>query len=230
MRQSCVSRLALRLAVSAMVVAPASAQVLTDERLWANLSVQARPGTGSPWRWSGEFVLRTREGIDDLDTLVFRGIIGYDLTDRSSTWLGFALVPSFPASAGTILEKRLFTQYTWSGRGLGGSVGLRSRLEQRWAEGNSGLAWRVRQQVRYSRPIAPQSRFSWVGTEEIVVHLNETARYDQGLDQHRAFGGVSQAISPGVRVEVGYLNHYSHSVSGPNRMNHVLSIGTTVAF
>ena len=230
MRLPDVFTLVLILSCSPRVVAPAAAQVITDERLWTNVNVQERSGTESPWRWAGDVVLRTREGVDDLDNLVFRGSIGYDLTDRSSAWAGFAVVPSFPASGGTIVEKRLFTQYSWSGPGLGGSVALRSRLEQRWTEGNSGLAWRVRQQVRYSRPMAPKSRFAWVGTDEIIFHLNETSRYDRGLDQNRAFGGISRTINPNVRVEIGYLNQYSHSVTGPNRMNHVLSIGTSVTF
>ena len=204
---------------------PASAQVITDERLWTNVSVQERSGTESPWRWAGEFVLRTRDGVDDLDVVVSRGIIGYDLTDRSSGWVGFAVIPSFPDLGGTVVEKRLFQQYLWSGRGLGGTVTLRTRFEQRWTEGNTGLAWRVRQQVRFSRPFAPRSRFSWVGTEEIHFHTNDTARYDRGFDQNRVFGGISRTVKQNVRFEIGYLNQYSHSVTGPNRMNHILSVG-----
>lgn len=223
---------ALIVVASAFFISPSvvSAQVITDERLWTNLSVQERSGTESPWRWAGELVLRTREGVDDLDVFVVRGIIGYDLSERSSGGVGFAVVPSFPLSGGTVVEKRLFEQYLWSGRGLGGAVTLRTRLEQRWIEGNTGLAWRVRQQLRYSRPIVPRSRFSWVGSEEIIVHANQTARYDRGLDQNRAFGGISRTISEQVRIEIGYLNQYSHSVTGPNRINHILSVGTTVVF
>ncbi len=209
---------------------PASAQVLTDERLWANLSLQERQGTESPWRWSSEFVLRTREGIEEVDVFVIRGLVGYDVTEHSSTYVGFALIPSFPASGGTLLEKRLFQQYLWSGHGLGGTLSLRTRLEQRWSESNSGLAVRVRQQIRYTRPIVPRSRLSLVGWEEIFVHTNATTRYDRGLDQNRVFGGVSRTVNEKLRFEVGYLNQFSHSVSGPNRINHILSFGTTVAF
>jgi hypothetical protein len=217
---------------SALCVRPtaASAQLISDERLWTNVSVQERSGTESPWRWAGEFVLRTRDGVDELDVLVGRGIIGYDLTDRSSGGVGFAVIPSFPVSGGTVVEKRLFQQYLWSGPGLGGSLTLRTRLEQRWTEGNTGLAWRVRQQVRFSRPFAPRSRFSWVGTEEIHLHANDTARYDRGFDQNRVFGGISRTVKENVRVEIGYLNQYSRSVTGPNRMNHILSVGTTMTF
>jgi hypothetical protein len=211
-------------------LSPAAAQVITDGRLWTNLGVQERQGTDSPWRWAGEFVLRTRDGVDELDVVVGRGMLGYDLTVRSSAWTGFAVVPSFPATGGTLIEKRLFEQYLWSGHGLGGSLAFRTRLEQRWAEGNSGLAWRVRQQMRYVRPISPGSHYSLVATEEIIAHVNDTTRYDRGFDQNRVFGGISRTVNAKVRFEAGYLNHYQHSLAGPNRLNHILSVTTAMTF
>jgi uncharacterized protein DUF2490 len=209
---------------------PAAAQVITDGRLWANLSVQERPGTASPWRWSGEFVLRTRDGVDELDVLVARGLVGYDLTARSNASLGFGIIPSFPPIGDTLLEKRLFEQYLWSGRGLGGSLAMRTRLEQRWAETNDGLAWRVRQQVRYVRPFAPGSHYALVASEELIAHLNQTRRYDRGFDQNRAFGGIARTVSAKVRIEAGYLNQFLHALAGPDRVNHILSVTTALAF
>jgi hypothetical protein len=221
---------ALILVVCSSSHSPASAQVITDGRLWTNLSIQERQGTDSPWRWAGEFVLRTRDGVDDLDVIVGRGALGYDLTDRSSAWLGFGVIPSFPIAGGTQVEKRLFEQYLWSGRGLGGSLALRTRLEQRWAETNSGLAWRVRQQVRYVRPFSSGSHYALVATEEFLAHLNDTRRYDQGFDQNRVFGGISRTVNARLRFEAGYLNQFQHSIAGPDRLNHILSITTTLAF
>jgi hypothetical protein len=209
---------------------PAAAQLITDGRVWANLSLQERQGTESPWRWSAEFSLRMRDGVDEVDTVITRGLIGYDLTERTSASVGFGVIPSFPATGGTLIEKRLFEQYLWNGRALGGLLALRTRLEQRWAEANSGLAWRVRQQVRYMRPIAPDSRYALVGYDELQVHLNATLRYDRGFDQNRAFGGISRTLNEKIRLEVGYLNQFLHSVTGPNRLNHVLSVGTVVTF
>ncbi|HYN06308.1 MAG TPA: DUF2490 domain-containing protein [Vicinamibacterales bacterium] len=229
---SCRAALAALLITGAGVVtpAPAWAQVVTDERLWTNLSLQERQGTESPWRWSSEFVLRTREGLDEVDVVVMRGLVGYDLTERSSASVGFGLIPSFPASGGTLLEKRLFEQYLWSGRSLGGLLALRTRFEQRWAEANSGLVWRLRQQARYTRPMAPRSRYSLVVWEEIFFHANKTVRYVRGFEQNRVFGGISRTMSDRVRIDIGYLNQFSRSASGPNRLNHILSAGTVVAF
>lgn len=221
---------ALVIIVCASSSSPAAAQVITDRRLWANLSVQERPGTASPWRWSGEFVLRTRDGVDELDVLVLRGLIGYDLTPRSNASMGFAIIPSFPPIGATLLEKRLFEQYLWSGRGFGGSLTLRARLEQRWAEANDGLAWRVRQQVRYVRPFAPGSHYALVASEELIAHLNQTRRYDRGFEQNRAFGGIARTVNTRLRLEAGYLNQFLHSVVGPDRVNHILSISTALTF
>ena len=155
---------------------PAAAQVITDGRLWTNLSVQERQGTISPWRWSSEFVLRTRDGVDELDVLVLRGLLGYDVTPRSSAWMGFAVVPSFPAGGGTLVEKRLFEQYLWSGHGPGGSLALRTRLEQRWAETNSGLAWRVGRagpdpQVLVTKTVLPVVSWRRAGTMARLADL-----------------------------------------------------------
>jgi hypothetical protein len=228
-RRTCIGWFVV-LFVCSRFPAPAAAQVITDGRVWANLSLQERQGTESPWRWSAEFSLRMRDGVDEVDSIVMRGLFGYDLTPRSSVSGGFGVIPSFPVTGGTLVEKRLFEQYLWSGHGLGGTLALRTRLEQRWAEANDGLAWRVREQVRYVRPITPDGRYALVGYDEIQIHLNGTLRYDRGFDQNRAFGGISRTVTQKLRIEVGYLNQFLHSVIGPDRLNHILSVGTVLAF
>jgi hypothetical protein len=37
-------------------------------------------------------------------------------------------------------------------------------------------------------------------------------------------------VSASVRVEAGYLNQFSHSRSGPDRLNHILSVGASVTY
>jgi hypothetical protein len=210
--------------------APSSAQVQTDERLWTSINVQERSGTASAWRWAIDGFMRTRDGVGTMDSMAARFLIGFDITPQSSVWGGYSAGPSFPASGGTIIEQRLAQQFLWSGRAAGWALSLRSRMEQRFIEGNSGTQVRVRQQIRFSRPIAPGSRLAIVGSEEIFFHVNETSRFDRGLDQNRAFAGLSRVLNGHVRVEAGYLNQYSHSRTGPNRMNHILSAGGSLTF
>lgn len=220
----------LLLAVLCTVPRLAAAQVLTDERLWASISVQERSGTASDWRWAADGFVRTREGVGTVDSIGARLLIGIDVSRRSSLWAGYSAGPSFPAAGGTILEQRLTQQYLWNGQVAGGALALRSRLEQRFIEGNSAPQWRVRQQLRFSRPLSSASRFAVVISDEVFFHLNETSRFDRDLDQNRVFAGLSRSIDGGVRIEAGYLNQYSHSRVGPNRMNHVLSAGAGVTF
>jgi len=52
---------------------PAAAQdTITDERVWFTLNLQERGSPDSPWRWTFETILRSRDGVDDLDTMSLR--------------------------------------------------------------------------------------------------------------------------------------------------------------
>jgi hypothetical protein len=209
--------------------APAWGQTVSDERVWVAFTAQGRMGAASPWRWTIESLIRTRDVVDAVDVFVARAIAGYDLTPRSSVWAGYANSSSFPAGSSAQTEHRFFQQYLWSGRAGTGALALRTRFEERLLEGNSGVVFRVRQQVRYSRPIAAGSRFTLVGWDEILVHANTTTRSARGLDQNRAFAGIGRAFTR-TRLEVGYLNQYIRAVTPPNRRNHFLFGGVNVAF
>jgi len=47
-----------------------------------------------------------RDGIDALDQLLVRPAAGYDLTTRSSVWIGYGYTPGFPVSDGVLSENR----------------------------------------------------------------------------------------------------------------------------
>jgi hypothetical protein len=53
----------------------------------------------------------------------------------------------------------------------------------------------------------------------------------RGVEQNRAFAGISHAITPTTRLEIGYLNQYYPGHRGANdRMNHVLATSLGMAF
>ncbi len=210
----------------------ASAQTVTDHRVWFVMPMTGRIGSASsPWRWTFETILRSREGVDDLDSFTVRPIITFDLTPRTSVGGGYMRATAFLASGGSITENRVFGQFAWSSPLSGGTIALRTRMEGRFVEGNSGPAARLRQQVRFSRPIRSSSRVALVGYDEILIHLNSTTRAASGIEQNRAFVGVSGAITSAVRVEVGYLNQFFPGHRGTaDRMNHVLMTTMGIAF
>ena len=211
------------------VATDAAAQTTTDERLWAGLTIQTRPREASPWRFSFEALARTRDGVDTLDVFGVRFLAGYAVTPRITASAGYAISPSYPATGGTSIEQRAFGQIVFATPAAGGTLTLRSRVEARFSEGDSGTAVRIRQQVRFTRPIA--GRFGWVVYDELFVHTTETTRFARGIDQNRAFAGISIAVSSAAKLETGYLHAFSPENRGAAaKRYHVLFVGLGLVF
>lgn len=220
-----------RVLVALLTLLPtaAAAQTIVDGRVWLGATLSARPSADSPWRIAVDSTLRSRDGFEALDAWHVRPAIGRDVTQHLSIWAGYGFFRSLPAAGRSVDEHRVWQQVLWS-RPVGHSnISSRSRLEQRDLDGNSRLAWRFRQQLRFVRPFGA-SRFSMVVWDEVALFLNTTARTRRGLDQNRAFAGVSVALSPALRVETGYQHQFSRSVAGPNRLNHIFSTSLGVTF
>ena len=215
-----------------LTAADLQAQTVTDERVWFSLPVQGHIGSDdSPWRWSMELILRSRDGLDDLDTATVRPSLLYNFSSRASVGGGYANSTLLPAVGQNITEHRIFGQFTWNQPGAFGTLSFRTRLEDRFIETNDGPIGRLRQQVRFSHPIHKGGRLAIVGVEEILVHLNDTSRLARGVEQNRLFAGISHALTPSSRIEIGYLNQYYPGHRGVNsRMNHVLSTSLGMSF
>jgi hypothetical protein len=206
------------------------ADTLTDERLWTTFVLQRRADAPGPWRWSLETIVRTRDGVQTIDNAALRPIVNFNVDKHSTIGGGYAYVVYSPATI-ALAEHRWFQQYIWNSKIAGGSLQVRERLEERFLEGNSGMAGRLRNLVRYSHAIKTGSRFSAIGYDELFLHLNDTTVTRQGVDQNRIFGGIGEALSKRYRYEVGYLNQYlpGHDVVR-DRMNHVLSGNFAISF
>lgn len=228
-------RLRLLLLPLVVLLVPATtlhAQTVTDERVWFLLPVQGHIGSDeSPWRWSMELILRSRDGLGELDSATVRPSVIYNLSSRASVGGGYANATAFPATGDALTEHRWFGNFTWTQPTALGSFSSRTRLESRHIETNDGALGRLRQQVRFSRPIHKGGRLAIVGGDEIMFHLNDTSRIAKGLEQNRVFAGISHALSPTTRLEAGYLNQYFPGHRGnSSRMNHVLATTVGLSF
>jgi len=209
----------------------ARAQTMTDERVWFTLTLQEPGNAGSPWRWNFETYFRSREGVDELDSMGLRPTLIYAVTPHFSVSAGYAFVPLFPVTGPTLIENRPNGQVGWTTAAAGGTLSLRTRMEVRFVESNSGPAGRFRQQVRFTRVFRKGSRMSWSAYDELLVHTNGTMRAARGVDSNRAYGGVAIAMPHATRVELGYINQFSPGHRGsPDRMYHILSSALAVSF
>lgn len=225
-----IRRLVPALLLVVALAHPAHAQTVTDGRAWLTMTLQGHPGKDSPWRWTFDAILRSREGVSELDTRTFRPAVSYALSKHSSVGGGYAFVSTFSAAGGTTTEHRLYGVYVRTGAARGGTVTLRVRLEDRLIEHNSGALWRIRPQARFSHPVRPGSRLALVGWDELSIHLNTTTRSPRGVDQNRVFAGVATSWSARLRTEIGYLNQFLPGHGAAARMNHIVSGALAVTF
>ena len=223
-------RIAALMLCFAGLAADVSAQTITDNRVWFNLTLQDKPKAASPWHWTFETILRSRDGVEELDQVAFRPTLMYNFTASSSVGGGYLIGRSDPALGPNIIENRIYAQYMWRGSMTGGTLTLRTRMEGRFIVDDTNGVARLRQQVRFSHPIKAGSRISIVGYDELFIHLNGSNRYKQGIDHNRAFAGIMDTLSPTFRLEIGYLNQYIPGHGALDKMNHVLSVTTAVSF
>ncbi|MBM3577776.1 MAG: DUF2490 domain-containing protein [Alphaproteobacteria bacterium] len=221
---------------------PAAAGAQEDFRIWGNVTSIANLGSLDPrldrWRWWMEGQGRWRDGGDALDQGLVRTGVGYALTDRASVWLGYAYVPTLPEARRTINEHRIWQQLTLTDFAPFGDLTSRSRLEQRFIQGIDPVEWRFREFVRFSRPIAEGSPFSFILWDEVFVRLNSTTpTVRTGFDQNRGFAGIGYSFDRHARLEVGYLNQLVQTFVQTRtrratdlRMNHILSTSLFLNF
>jgi hypothetical protein len=209
----------------------AAQDTVTDERVWFTLILQENGSPTSPWRGQSEVVLRSREGVSELDVFSLRQTLIYALDKHSSVGAGYAFSPMFPPNAGMNVEQRVYGQYGFTSGWAGGTVTTRTRLEARFIEGNSGTLMRLRNQARYAHPVHRGSKVSWMAYDELLLHLNDTTLRPKGIDHNRLFGGLQVAAWRNGRVEAGYLNQFLPGHRGAaDRMNHILSTVLAVSF
>lgn len=207
---------------------PAQAQD-SDEGAWFAFAGQGELGQRSEdgrFRWWFDAHARFFEDSDGFETSILRPGLGYDLSENSTAWLGYAWIRNDPPSGG-FDEHRIWQQLTWSERFDWGTPFARTRLEQRFDERGGETGWRLRQFVRWTRPVQPGADWGWRVWDEAFLDLNDTAwGQDVGINQNRAFVGLGWTLDRSRRhtLEFGYLNQYLARDGAPDASNHILAI------
>jgi hypothetical protein len=217
---------ALVLVSTAVTLAqPAAAETRHDEQAWVNLTAMG-PIAGD-LVYFAEFQPRIGDRVSRLDALLLRGAVGWKLSPTVTLYQGYAHVV-VPVDGGRdVNEERSFQQLNLAlAKPWRGELSSRTRLEQRWRNDGSDTGLRLREMIRYEKPLKPQSdAVNALVSAEGFFALNDTdwgAR--SGFDQLRTFVGAEVGL-PGVSTaEIGYLNQVIDQTRGRTRMNHVASV------
>ena len=155
-------------------------------------------------------------------SMLLRPGVGYRMREDMTIYLGYLWAPVWRNGQKSLDEHRVWQQYTWDiGFDSGAKMQLRSRLEERFAQGDVGI--RFRQMVRAQTPPL-HAKFILVAWDEVFISFNDT-RFGQiaGFDQNRLFLGVGRSLWGKIRLESGYFNQWLPR-EGTDPMRHAFAV------
>ncbi|MBE4948292.1 DUF2490 domain-containing protein [Chryseobacterium culicis] len=157
--------------------------------------------------WHNEIQYRNFDALGDLEQLLIRTGIGYDLTENNNNvLLGYGFILSQPYVNGEKkenIEHRIFQQYITKQRFGRFYLQHRYRLEERFLEDDFRM--RFRYMLGLNIPITqkemlPKTLYASV-YNEIFLHFNSPV-----FDRNRVYGALGYVINKNMRIEAGYMN------------------------
>lgn len=193
--------------------------------MWINLT--AMGSIKDDLIYFAEVQPRIGNGVSRVDQALFRGAIGWKLSPDLSLYQGYAHVVVPTEGGKDVNEERSFQQVSWTiGKPWRGELSSRTRFEQRWRSDGDDMGWRLREMLRYEKPLKDGSgAVNALVYAEGFLALNDTdwgAR--DGFDQLRSFVGAELGLPGKSTIELGYLNQVINQRAGNTRVNHVASV------
>ena len=169
----------------------------------------------SKWNIHNEVQYRNYDAIGDLEQLLLRTGLGYNLSENNhNLLLGYGYILSQNYSAVTedkldVNEHRIFQQFTSKQKIGNVSLSHRYRFEQRFVE--SDFKMRLRYFLAFKVPILKTETSP---TKLYLSAYNEVFLNTESdvFDRNRVYGGLGYQLNNNVRIEAGYMNQlFEHS-------------------
>jgi hypothetical protein len=157
--------------------------------------------------WHNEVQYRNFDAAGDLEQLLIRTGIGYDLTENNNNvLLGYGFILSRPYVNGEKkenIEHRIFQQFITKQKFGRFNLQHRYRLEERFLQDDFRM--RFRYMIGLNIPITqkemlPKSLYASV-YNEIFLHFDSPV-----FDRNRVYGALGYVINKNMRIEAGYMN------------------------
>ena len=164
----------------------------------------------SKWNFHHEVQYRNYNAIGDLEQLLLRTGLGYNIGKKSNLLLGYGYINSENYTGNdeekfTVEEHRIFQQLITK-QSLG-KVALqhRYRFEQRFVE--SDFKTRFRYFLSMNIPLKNPKYYLSAYNESF---LNGSSSV---FDRNRIYGGLGYKFSKGIKMELGYMNQVFETAS-----------------
>jgi len=173
------------------------------------------------WNIHHEVQYRNYNAIGDLEQLLIRTGVGYNLTPGNNNFLlGYGFIRSenyinMDEKEG-VDEHRIFQQFITKQKIGKFKVQHRYRFEQRFVADNFRMRYRYFLAVNYPvKAATEESPREWYLSAYNEIFLNSK---DNVFDRNRLYGGVGCRVNKSLRLELGYMNQF-FSGAGRDQIN-----------
>lgn len=174
----------------------------------------------SKWNIHNEVQYRNYDAIGDLEQLLLRTGVGYNITENNNLLLGYGYILSENYIDETddkvsVNEHRIFQQFTTKQKVGKLSLSHRYRFEQRFVESD------FKMRFRYFLGLKIPLQYKEEGNNPLYISLyNEIFLNTKSsiFDRNRVFGGLGYKFSDALRFELGYMNQFFEN-SGRDQIN-----------
>ena len=174
----------------------------------------------SKWNIHNELQYRNYNAVGDLEQLLLRTGLGYNINDKNNILLGYGYILSENYIGDTdekvsVNEHRIFQQFTT--KQSVGKVGLshRYRFEQRFVEDDFKMRFRYFLGIKIPLQYKEDGNSPLYLSAYNEIFLNTESSV---FDRNRVYGGLGYTFSKQLRLELGYMNQFFES-SGRDQIN-----------
>lgn len=159
------------------------------------------------WNWHNEIQYRNFDAVGDLEQLLIRTGIGYDLSENNNNvLLGYGFILSQPYVNGEKkenIEHRIFQQFITKQQFGRFYLQHRYRLEERFLEEDFRMRFRYFLGLNIpinNKEMLPKTFYASL-YNEVFLHFDSPI-----FDRNRVYGALGYVISKNLRIEAGYMN------------------------
>lgn len=163
-----------------------------------------------------EIQYRNYNAIGDLEQLLIRTGIGYNLTEgNNNILLGYGYIGSenydLMGEKLRVNEHRIYQQFVTKQSFGRFNWGHRYRFEQRFVEDNYKMRLRyfLNLRVPINKTKLEPGAVYVSGYNEIFMDVKK----ESAFDRNRLYGGLGYQINPALKMELGYMNQFMSAIN-----------------
>lgn len=170
------------------------------------------------WNLHHEVQYRNYNLVGDLEQLLLRTGLGYNLSESNNILIGYGYIHSENYIGDTneklnVNEHRIYQQFISKQKFNRISLQHRYRFEQRFVENDFKLRFRYFLGLNMALNSKENNKYYLSAYNEIFLNTKSAI-----FDRNRLYGGLGYKVNKSVRIEIGYMNQFFEN-SGRDQFN-----------